>query len=165
MNSEDVMVINELVGQVDEREVLEAEEVLDAKFPVGYKDFIIKFGEGAMTDIRIYPPRRILNGDNNLREWRKRTAEYWFWDLNPEILTKEKALECIIIADTFDGDELVFHSQNPETIYFLPRHDDNIYKIDGGFYEALDWYCNSGILIQTYEERNFESFDSRKFNS
>lgn len=164
MNSDDIIVTNDLVGKVSDEEVAEVEQLLGIKFPAGYQDFITKFGEGAMTEIRIYPPRRILNGLNNLREWRKRIGEYWFWDVNPEILNKEQALECIIIADTFVGDELAFHPRNPETIYFLPRHDDNIYKIDG-FYEAMEWYCTSGVLIQPYGERTFQSYDSRNFDS
>ncbi len=162
MNSDDIIVTNDLVGKVSEEEVAEVKQLLGIKFPAGYKDFITKFGEGAMTDIRIYPPHRILRGLNNFQEWRDRIKEYWFWDLN--ILSHEKALECIVVADTFDGNELIFHPENPETIYFLPRHDDKIYKVDG-FYEAMELYCTSDILIQPYDERTFKSFDSKKFGS
>ena len=119
-------------------------------------------GAYGVTYIRIYPPRRILSGSNNLAEWRKRINDYWFWDEGRDILTKEKALECIIIGDTFDGDELVVHLSNPERIYVQPRNFDTVYLAGDGLFPAMEWICTGGVLSEPFEERNFEPFDSRK---
>lgn len=161
MLPDDITIISKQLIQISSSEVEEVESSLGITFPEAYRDFITRFGEGAMTDIRIYPPRRIMNGLNKLKQWRKRIAAYWFWNHEPVILKKEKALECVIIGDTFDGDELTFHPNEPDTTYFLPRHKDNIFKVEGGLYAAMQWYCTSGVLIHPYSERTFEAFDSR----
>ena len=140
-----------------------AEAQLGIRFPTGYREYVTKFGEGVLggTYVRIYPPRRILSGDNNLTEWRQRVTEYWFWDDGREVLTKERALQSIIIGDTFDGDELIVHPENPERVYVLPRHSENIHIAGDGLRAAIEWLCGSGVLTEAFLERNFEPFGSR----
>src|SRR5215813_13021365 len=110
-------------------EVDAAEAQIGIRFPSGYREYVSRFGEGVLggTYVRIYPPRRILNGDNNLGEWRQRIDKYWFWDDGTDVLTKAQALESVIIGDTLDGDELIVHPGNPERIYVLPRQSEKIY--------------------------------------
>ncbi len=59
-------------------EVDAAEAQLGTRFPTGYREYVTRFGEGVLggSYIRIYPPRRILSGANNLAEWRQRIDEY-----------------------------------------------------------------------------------------
>ncbi len=144
-------------------EVDEAEARLGIRFPRDYREYVTRFGEGILggTYVRVYPPRRIIDGPDNLDEWRQRIDEYWFWDDGAAVLTKPKALECVIIGDTFDGDELIVHPGEPDRIYILPRHSEDIFAVDGGLLPALDWLCNSGTLTEPFEERDFEPFDSR----
>ena len=107
MKLDDIEVVGEPLVLSTEAEVDDAESQLGIRFP-GYREYVTRLGEGLMggTYIRIYPARRILTGSNNLAEWRQRINQYWFWDEGRDILTKEQALECVIIGDTFDGDEL-----------------------------------------------------------
>jgi len=147
-----------------ESEVDQAEQVLGMRFPPGYREYVTRFGEVFLggTYVRIYPPRRILSGDNNNAEWRARIAQYWFWDDGKDVLTKARALECVIIGDTFDGDELIVHPDQPGTIYVLPRHSEHIHVAGHGFFEAIEWLCSAGILTEAFQDRIFDPFDSRE---
>jgi hypothetical protein len=87
----------------------------------------------------VYPPRRIQSGENNLAEWRQRIDQYWFWDDGREVLTKERALQSVIIGDTLDGDELIAHPSNPERVYVLPRNSEDIYVAGDGLSAAIEW--------------------------
>jgi len=76
-----------------------------------------RFGEGLLAGyVRVYPPHQILKGDNNVNAWRERIDEYWFWDAGKDVLSKDRALECVIVADTMDGDELVAHPSDPDRL-------------------------------------------------
>src|SRR5689334_17962583 len=105
-------------------EVDAAEAQHGFRFPTGYREYITQLGEGILggSFIRIYPPRRILTGDNNLAEWRQRIEEFWFWEEGQDVLAKDQALQSVIIGDTLNGDELIVHPENPERIYVLPRY-------------------------------------------
>lgn len=142
-------------------EVKAAEAELGIRFPTGYREYVTRFGEGVLGGvyIRIYPPRRILR---DLLEWRQRIDEYWFWDDGRDVLSREQALQSVIIGDTLDGDELIVHPGNPEHVLVLPRHGDNIYLAGNGLPEAIEWLCSSGVLSDAFDKRNFEPFDSRQ---
>ena len=144
-------------------EVDTAEAQLGIRFPSGYREFVTRFGDGVLggSYIRIYPPRRILTGANNLTEWRQRIDQYWFWDDGRDVLTREQALESIIIGDTADGDELIVHPGNPERVYVLPRESESIYAAGDGVPAAIEWLCSSGTLTEPFAVRHFEPFDSR----
>jgi len=144
-------------------EVDAAEAQISIRFPSGYREYVTRFGEGELggTYVRIYPPRRILAGENNLEEWRQRIDKYWFWNEGIDVLTKAQALVSVIIGDTLDGDELIVHPGNPERIYVLPRQSEKIYAARDGLAAAIEWLCTSGTLTEPFPERNFEPFDSQ----
>lgn len=155
---EEIKVIGGSLLRSETSEVDQAEVRLGVRFPTGYREYVTRFGDGVLggSYIRIYPPQRILSGENNLDEWRQRIGEYWFWDDGREVLTKEQALQAIIIGDTLDGDELIFHPREPERIYVLPRHSEEIYMAGMGLPEAIEWLCSSGKLTEPFSQRNFE---------
>lgn len=161
---EQVTIVGGPLVLSDVAEVDQVEAHLGIRFPAGYRDYITRFGEGLLggSYIRIYPPRRILSGENNLAEWRQRIAEYWFWDEGREVLPREQVQQSVIMGDTFDGDELIFHPSDPERIYVLPRYSENIYVAGMGLPEAIEWLCTSGTLTEPFAERKFEPFDSRE---
>lgn len=147
----------------DPSEVDHAEAQLGMRFPTGYREYITRFGEGVLGGayVRIYPPRRILDGPNRLAEWRQRIDEYWFWDEGREVLTKPQALQSVIFGDTGDGDELIVHPGEPDRIYVLPRNSADIFVAGQGLPAAIEWLCSSGILTEPFADRKFEPFDSR----
>jgi hypothetical protein len=143
-------------------DVDDAEARLGIRLPAGYREFIARFGEGFLGGcIRVYPPYQILEGDNNVSAWRERISEYWFWDAGADVLTKDRALECVIVADTIDGDELVAHPSAPDRLYVLPRYDEMIYVAGDGLLPAIEWMLTSGILTEPTEDQSFAPFDGR----
>ncbi len=139
-----------------------AEKQLGTRLPAGYRQFITRFGEGTLgVYVRVYPPYQILEGDNCVAEWRKRIDEYWFWDEGKDVLPKARALECIIVADTMDGDEVAFHPSNPDRLYVLPRYEEAVFTTDGGLLPAIEWLMTSGMLTDPIEDRTFAPFDGR----
>ena len=130
---------------------------LGVQLPAGYRDFMTRFGKGDIACyVRIYPPAEITDSDNSVEAWRERVDRYWFWDQGADILSKAKALECVIIADTFDGDEVVFHPTEPDRLYILPRYSEKIYAVDGGVEAMVEWLCGSGVLTEKITSREFD---------
>jgi hypothetical protein len=129
---------------------------LGTRFPAGYEEFITRFGEGVLGGayIRIYPPSRILL---ELTDWRARIDECWFWDEGSHVLPKAEALKSIVLGDTLDGDELIFHPDRPDNIYVLPRNSESIFFAGNGMAQAIEWLCTSGKLTEPFKERNFEA--------
>lgn len=163
MQIEDVTLIGSNLVLSTDAEVDEAENRLSITFPAGYREYVTRLGEGVLGGcyIRIYPPNRILEGTNCLEEWRQRITQFWFWDDGHDVLSKQKALECVIIGDTLSGDELVVHPCDPNKIYVLPRNSESIFVAGSGLLPAIDWLCSSGTLTEAFQEREFEPFDSR----
>jgi hypothetical protein len=140
-----------------------AERQLGMRLPSGYGEFIARFGEGMLAGyLRVYPPYQILEGDNSVTEWRKRIDEYWFWDDGRDVLTKEKALECIIVADTVDGDELAAHPSKPDRLYVFPRYEETLYVAGDGLLPAIEWLLTSGTQTERIDDRTFVPFDGRE---
>jgi len=130
----------------------------------GLEDFMLKTRITEQYGLKVpFIPHRILGGSSNdLLQWRQRISEYWFWDRGRDVLTKEEALQSVIIGDTLDGDELIVHPSNPERVFVLPRNRDEIYVAGDGLPEAMEWLCSSGTLTEAFDERNFEPFDTRR---
>jgi len=136
-----------------------AETMIIMSFPDGYKEFVTTLGFGEYCNyIRIMMPRDILLG---YKKYQKSLDEYWFWEMGEDILSKERAIECIKIGDTIDGDVIIFHPSNSNELFVLPRHDDTLHKIGNNLYEAIDWLCvyrhnpHSGSVGETHEKRYF----------
>lgn len=139
-------------------------DALEAKLwvtlPAGYREYVTTLGEGVLggTFVRVYPPWRI---ENELAEWRQRVRKYWFWDKGKKLLRKERGVECVVVADTLNGDELVFHPARPG-LFLLPRGGEKVYALGPDLLAAVEWMCSSGKLTEPFAERDFEPFDSRK---
>ena len=72
---ENVTVVGGPLVLSSQAEVDAAESELGLQFLYGYREYVTQFGEGVLggTYIRIYPPRRILAGDNNLLDGDERS--------------------------------------------------------------------------------------------
>jgi hypothetical protein len=140
-----------------EGELDDAERALGTRMPLGYREFMLTCGEGVLGGayIRVYPPWRIRR---ELTAWRRRITEYWLWDGLPQ----QRGVESVVVGDTLDGDELIFHPSNPDAIWVLPHDSDQASQIGAGIWEALEWLCSSGVLTEAFAERDFEPSDSRK---
>ncbi|SHM70446.1 SMI1/KNR4 family protein [Flavobacterium chilense] len=139
----------------DAAEILACEKTLNVLFDEDYKEYVSQYGSGILggTYVRIFLPETIIV---TLEEWRKRIAEYWFWDEGKDILTKDEVLSSIRIGDTFDGDEIIVLKNE---YYILPRYSEMIYKAGNTLEETITWLCSSGILTEAFSEREFEPFN------
>ena len=96
-----------------------------------------RLGEGVLGSfIRVYPPWRI---ERELGEWRRRIDKYWFWNDGHEQLPKERARECVILGDTMNGDELVFHPNRRNHLFVLPSESEQVYDAGADMLAAIEW--------------------------
>ena len=164
MKLDDVRIVAEPLVQVTPADIDGLESRLWITFPDGYREYMTRLGEGVLGGslIRIFPPWRI---EAELPVWRRRINKYWFWDEGRNLLPKERALECVIIGDTVNGDELAFHPARSSHLFVLPRESEQVFDLDGNLLMAIDWMCRSGQLVEPFPERDFEPFDSRKLTA
>ncbi|MGE0786420.1 MAG: hypothetical protein AB7S26_12190 [Sandaracinaceae bacterium] len=126
------------------RAVDELERSLGCAMPACYREYVVAYGASVYAGfVRVYAPERVSEG---LPAWRDRVREYYFWEASAELLDHERLVECVVIADTLDGDELVFHPTDPATLYVLPRHQDRIHVAGTSLQDALRWLTESGTL-------------------
>jgi hypothetical protein len=136
------------------------EATLWVTFPPGYRDYVTRLGEGTLAStVRIYPPWRV---EKELGDSRRRINKYWFWDDGCDVLPKERALECIVVGDTLNGDELVFHPARPGGLLILPRDSETVFEAGNDLLSAVEWMLMSEELGGPVEGREFEPFDSRE---
>lgn len=158
MNLDRIKVFGSPVS-VSAEEVRALENKLWLKFPQGYQEYITHFGEGVLAEtLRIYPPRRI---EEELEQWRQRIKDYWFWDNEPILLPKERAMEAIVLGDTLYGDELVFHPSKPKKIFILPHDEEKVVLAGNDLLDIIQEIL-SDTKDNTEFELNFEPYDSRE---
>jgi SMI1 / KNR4 family (SUKH-1) len=122
-------------------DLMQIEAELGFRFPNDYREFVLTIGAGELMDLSICAddPKAILMG--GMAEMRDRLAEFWFWDQSPEILTQEKALQCVPFFNTTCGADILFHPSNPDE-WFVLEHDqeDETVKTVNSFRELFDFY-------------------------
>lgn len=140
-------------------EVKLVENKLNTTFPKGYKEYVTTLGSGLYCGyIQVKMPNIILAENKENQEF---LEEYYFWEMGDEILSKERAIESIKIADTLDNDVIIFHPSKIDELFVLPRHDDMLHNIGSSLYEAIDWLCvyrhnpRSGSVGETHQKRYF----------
>jgi hypothetical protein len=143
---DDVILISSRIQAVPVAEVEALEQHLGFALPDGYRDFITRFGEGDYCDLfRIYPPVRIREEYASYRDaWEGWYYEYegvnhWFFEGSEHILSEAQLQACIIIGDSFDGDEIVYYPPQPDKLFVLPRHDQRIYTLKADFSDLHIW--------------------------
>lgn len=160
MKIDDITPVSDGLVLAGGAEVDALEQRLWITFPKGYREYVTRLGEGTLGGslVRVYPPWRIAD---ELDGWRQRIDRYWFWDDGSGTLPKARALECVVIGDTVNGDELVFHPARPDRIFVLPRDEEVVYDAGPDLLEAADWICSCGKFCEPFDERDFEPHDSR----
>ena len=158
------VLVSEKLTPIPPAEVAEAAERLGVRFPEGYEAFVTTFGEGDLSGyLRIWPPRQVVQFTRWYRGFLKENLDddNWCWDLGG-VLEPDRVVESVAIGSTLDGDTIVFHPSDPDTLYALPRHQDVVYRIGRGLDEAIDWLLTSGKLTRKIKKRLFEPHAYRK---
>lgn len=134
--------------------VASAQEQLGIALPTGYVDFATRLGAGSLghfvwvEDVATLPDRT--------REWRERITAYWFWETDEAGVTADALQQRgVLLASSFDGDELCVDPADVETLYVLPRNEEVAHRVGPGFVAALEWML-SGALNPWVEGWTFE---------
>lgn len=126
-------------------ELDQAERALGARLPEGYRDYVSRFGEALDTLLlRVYPPARVVT---DLASWRTRIDAYWLWAPASDAFGPDEASRSVVLADTLNGDELLFFPERPDRFYVLPRDHDSVAMLRGSFAQACAWIIESGELV------------------
>lgn len=132
---------------------------LGLTFPEGYAEYVTELGEGFLSNyLQIWLPHKV---ESELPEQRQFWSDQFFWDANGP-LPPARAAETVTLGSTMDGDRLVFHPDQPDDLFMLPRHDDQIYQLGPGLEAAIDWLFGSGVLIRPKSLRYFEPSGERE---
>ena len=139
-----------VLSKVDSQKMLVIAKSLEQKtgivFPPDYLALACRYGSGNFCNyFGFYAPDCMFAGYVDIEHWRRVTKKYWFWTATKkEVMTKKIFLESAFpIGETIDGDDLVMLSGVQGCIYLLPRHADEIVRIDGGFLRAIEWIFQS----------------------
>lgn len=157
---DDVLLVNpSQIRPATSDGIAQAEAELGVRMPSGYAAYVQRLGEGALGHfVRVHQPAKL---PALTLDWRERIKEYWFWDTSEAGVAPESLQERgVVVADSFDGDELCFDPADPETLFVLPRNDDLARRVGPGFIAAVDWML-SGALNPWVEGWTFEAWTNR----
>ena len=156
---DDVLIITPKLDLSGLERLPELESLIGQMLPA-YEQYVKRFGTGSYSNaVRVYAPHRILNEND---EFRARCSEYFFWDGPDTEVSQADLSEAVIIADTLDGDEIVFLPHKKAGLYFLPRHSDNAKWIGHDLDEAIKYICESGQVYDDIPHKYFQSWVDRK---
>ena len=154
---EDVYLVNPAYVRLSAlQEVAGLESELGVRMPHGYGEYVRRLGAGTLGHwVRVYAPTDLAT---RTHQWRERVQEYWFWDTSATGIEPQSFQQHgVVVADTFDGDELCFLPENPDALYLLPRDDDDAVPLGPGLLPALDQLL-AGELNPWVEGWTFEAF-------
>ena len=157
---DDVLLVNPSeVRPTAPDEVAQAEAALGVRMPSGYPVYVERLGEGTLGHfVRVHVPVRL---PDLTFDWRQRITKDWFWDTTEAGVAPE-ALQTrgVVVAESFDGDEVCFDPADPETLFVLPRNEDVVRRVGPGFTAAVEWML-SGALNPWVEGWTFEAWTNR----
>jgi SMI1 / KNR4 family (SUKH-1) len=128
------------LNPISMQEVEAVEAVLGFTFPEDYRAFVSTLGIGETEfSLRAWLPQNIR--DNHLMEMRDRLSEFWFWDKSPELLTQERAVECVPFFDSSCGDDIIFHPSDRNR-WFILQHEADTVAVVHSFQELCALYLD-----------------------
>lgn len=150
MNLSDIRVLRpRLVRLPDPADYEAAREELGGHWPSGYREYVGHLGSGVLSGlVRVHTPPQVISAT---RDFRPRIRSYWFWARSRHLLPKARALRCAVVADTIDGDEVIFDPGAPSDLFFLPRGGDEATLAGHTLFEALRWILTKRHRIRSRE--------------
>lgn len=138
MAFEDVYLVSEKLILTPEAELEELQRWLAAPLPRGYREYMTTLGVGTYCDL-VDPltPIKIREARDERREF---VREYYrkFWGESESSLAFEEAVTGVFFASSCDGDEF-YYLPAQRRLFVLPRHDEVLFWLEGGFMDPLNW--------------------------
>lgn len=133
----DTYLVTDKLETFTHEDVDAAEAALGTRFPAGYREYVTTLGWGEYCGyVNVFPPRMIVEGQSGetppllefCRSWNG--AEFG--------ITPERLAKSVMIANSINGDWIVFEASLPETIYILPSEESVMHKV-GALTDVLKW--------------------------
>lgn len=151
----DFYLVQDELRRSTDADVDAAEAALGVLLPAGYRELMTTLGGGVISDIlRVIRPAELEERQEQLQGLAR---EAWFFEDPDETLTPSYAFESFMIADSVDGDMIIFHPTTGH-LHVLPRHLDRTYVVGTDLWDVVAWFLDSGVPCHPHPFRYFESF-------
>ena len=137
MSFADTYLVTDKLETYTHKEVDAAEAQLGTAFPAGYREYVTTLGKGEYCGyVNVFPPEQIV--ENQVAEKPPLKDFCHSWDGADFGITSERLAKSVMIANSINGDWVVFEASLPETIYILPSDESVMYKVKT-LADVLEW--------------------------
>lgn len=128
-----------------------------------YIEFMSDFGIGMYCNfIRTLSISQVMQKRMEIQDsWSRKFR----WSLNGIDVDKNKVISSPIIADTDEGDQILYHPHSESNLIVLPRGDNLAYWVPSNFDGLEYWSSVNGIEHSKSNFRYFQSWIDRKTRS
>ena len=136
------------------------EAALHVTLPADHGAFLKTYGEGVLFNhVRIFGLEKM---QDEAAQFQSRWSEYFLWGGAGSALDEAQIGRCVIIGDTFNGDEFALSPDFPGTVFYLPQDQDIITNLGTSLQAALDT-CIDALRAEVagYDEDEQEEWDLR----
>ena len=125
-----------------------------------HREFLRLFGEGVLFNhIRIFGIDSI---DAEAAQYQERWKDYFLWDDADSALDENAIATCVIVGDTFNGDEFALSPAHPGNLYYLPQDSSIIVDLGPSLEQATNQIVEElRKEILNYPEEEQDEWDLR----
>lgn len=161
MNLDDVYKVSDNLEVASPGDLKSAETSLGASFPDDYGEYVTRLGQGELCDfLRMLMPVEVIQRTRDFRELVESDL-IWEGEQREAYIPRGRALNCVALAYTIDGDTLLFHPVQTERFYFWTRDAGIVDDVGQTLEEAIQWLGNAGNLHGHPGFYYFESWKNR----
>ena len=134
---ENTYLVTDKLETFTHEDVDAVEAALGTRFPVGYREYVTTLGRGEYCSyINVFPPQEIVENQTGGKPPLQEFCHSW--DGAEFGITPERLAKSVMIANSINGDWIVFEASLPETIYILPSDESVMHKVEA-LTDVLTW--------------------------
>ncbi len=143
-----------------EEDIQAFEARMQIVLPADHRDFLKIFGEGVVFNhFRVFGLDKIMA---EAKVFQLRWQEYFLWEDSNSALKIDQMGNCIIIGDSFNGDELVVSRDYPGEVFYFPQDKHQILGLGPSLESALvNLVDQLATEIERYPEDERDEWDLR----